>query len=329
MEALMTISDAIIGTIIGIIITAIFNAITQKREKNKIIKLNKLIKKSNITLKQNSTTRKEIMVDLEKNIQSLIKENSEYKIEIKQFRNRGIMRIGELAKIPSDFYFHKNDSIELASFWIDAYLITNFQFQQFVLESKEWNKESSNETKHLNVYYLLDWNGNDFPSGKKNHPVVWVNWLAAAAFCNWRSKKENFEICYPNIDNIQDRFYCNENSSGYRLPNRVEFEKSARGGKKSEYPWGDKIDSSDANFGNDIGLTTYVGRYPPNFKGVYDLCGNVKEWCNDWHGDSNKYKVFKSGSWASDKDELKCNKFSWLLPENTNPDFGFRCVRKT
>ncbi|MHA1539993.1 MAG: formylglycine-generating enzyme family protein [Alphaproteobacteria bacterium] len=82
-----------------------------------------------------------------------------------------------------------------------------------------------------------------------------------------------------------------------------------------------------AIYNNHKGDLTELGSYPPNTYGFYDMAGNVKEWCHDVLESDSEYKLFKGGSWGSEAYELSCAYTSWLLPQNTNHDFGFRCVR--
>ncbi len=235
----------------------------------------------------------------------------------------------------------------LDAFLIDVFPTTQGQFAGFVRECPEWAKDCG-RVRHGNVYYLFDWRGDSYPTGKRDHPVVWVNWMAAAAFCNWRSATEGLSSFYSEEDLNQDDVssgLCSIDSgaNGYRLPTDAQFERAARGGLVgSIYPWGNRINRHRANYGNFKAETSEVGAYAPNGLQLYDLSGNVKEWCQDWYAPripqlellanpmgpkDGQYKLFKGGSWGSHEEELACSFRGWLLPPNTNPDFGFRCVR--
>ena len=230
--------------------------------------------------------------------------------------------------------------IHINAFLIDDCPVTNNQFKQFVKDCPQWQKEAGID-RFFNTYYLYTWRkGLIYPKGKRDHPAVYMNWYAAAAYCNWRSRNEGFEECY---DEDND-FTCNFDANGYRLPTEAEFEKAARGGQETAlYPWGDTIDKSKGNYDNHIGDTTEIASYPPNGYGLYDMSGNIGHWCQDWFDpayyqsspDKNPtgpttgtHRVYKGGSWGNTDNYQRITCRFWMLPTNINPDFGFRCVRK-
>lgn len=138
------------------------------------------------------------------------------------------------------------------AFFMDVYEVTNADYLKFVLANPEWQKGNVQE----DIFYLEHWNGNDFPLWKADHPVTHVNWYAAMAYAQWVGK---------------------------RLPTEAEWEYAARGGLVGKkFPWGDEdIDETRANYDFTAGGTTPVGKYPSNGYGLYDMAGNVCEWCLD------------------------------------------------
>ena len=140
-------------------------------------------------------------------------------------------------------------------------------------------------------------------------PMVEVSWYGAASYCNWKSGQEGYESCY-NLSTWE----CDFSKHGYRLPTEAEREYAARGGEHSPYyrfGWGDTISHSQANYyadpcsySYDVSptegphpnwddgirpITSVVGSFSPNAYGLYDMTGNVWEWCNDWYDDYYYY----------------------------------------
>ena len=139
-------------------------------------------------------------------------------------------------------------------------------------------------------------------SGKaKDHPVYYVSWYEAVKWANARSEREGLAPCYTLGGKVyrtgQSAPDCNWSASGYRLATEAEWEKAARGGLSGQrYPWGNDIDCARANYNyyRCVDDTTPVGSYPPNGYGLYDMVGNVWEWCWDWY--SENYYLGSPGS---------------------------------
>jgi sulfatase modifying factor 1 len=120
--------------------------------------------------------------------------------------------------------------------------------------------------------------------GRGAHPLSGVNWYDAVKYCNWLSEKEGLTPCY----NVKGKLTeCDFSANGYRLPTEAEWEYAARGGQKSqgyEYVGGDNVDDVGWYEGNSGGQTHPVGQKQPNELGLYDMSGNMWEWCWDWYG---------------------------------------------
>jgi len=138
------------------------------------------------------------------------------------------------------------------------------------------------------------WDGNTFDvaAGKEDHPMARVTWYGAVAYCNWLSARDGRPNCYD-----LSTWECNFTANSYRLPTEAEWEYAARGGLEYyKYPWGNDandtskanwIDSGDPYESGSFPYTTPVGYYQANGYGLYDMVGNVWEWCNDRY--SNVY----------------------------------------
>ena len=179
----------------------------------------------------------------------------------------------KMVLIPAgEFQMGSNDSdtddeksvhtVYVDAFYMDVYEVTNAQYKQFVDANPQWGKDRIPSRYHHGSY-LNHWTGNSYPRGKGDHPVMWVSWYGAMAYARW---------------------------AGKRLPTEAEWEKAARGGLVGKrYPWGDSIDASKANHDKIAWGITAVGIYPSNGYGLYDMVGNVWEWCLDAY-DENFYK---------------------------------------
>ena len=160
-----------------------------------------------------------------------------------------------------------------------------------------------------------------------DHPVVQVSWNDATEFCKWLSKKEG---------------------RTYRLPTEAEWEFACRAGTTTVYSLGNTIFVNQANYdgntryrGGKTGVnrarTTPVGSFAPNAWGLYDMHGNVWEWCADWLApfgrgdvtdpvgpDKGLAKVMKGGSWYDEARHCRCAERGGLAPANRSFDIGFR-----
>ncbi len=221
------------------------------------------------------------------------------------------------------------------------------------------------------VYQWAITNGYSFDnagSGKAaNHPVQTVSWYDAVKWCNARSEKEGRVPAYYTDAGLSARYrtgqvepYANW-SSGYRLPTEAEWEKAARGGLSGKrFPWGDTITHSQANYYSysdyayDIsptrgyhpsyndGVTPYtspVGSFAANGYGLYDMAGNVFQWCWDWYGSyanvsqsdprgasSASDRVIRGGGWADYGWDCRSAVRCIFWPDSRYYGVGFRTV---
>jgi len=178
-----------------------------------------------------------------------------------------------------------------------------------------------------------------------NRPVENVIWYDAVEYCNRLSKKEGLTPCYSGRG---ENITCNWNANGYRLPTEAEWEYAARGGiNKDDYKYSGSNDIDEvAWYGKNSGKMTHdVGTKKANSLGIYDMSGNVWEWCWDWHdhfyysksprnnptgsdllGCFN-WRVFRGGGWFNLSEG--CTVFCRNSYYPDSPDFGcgFRVVR--
>jgi formylglycine-generating enzyme required for sulfatase activity len=179
-------------------------------------------------------------------------------------------------------------------------------------------------------------------------PVEQVSWFDAVAYCNARSQKEGLTPAYTIHG---EEVLWNPSADGYRLPTEAEWEYAARGGTRTPFSTGDNITTSQANYNGNypynehtLGIyrrkTTPVGSFTPNPWGLYDMHGNVNEWCWDWYGPygtenqdnpvgaaAGSFRVNRGGSWSSYAKYLRSAIRNYNMPSYRYGNRGFRLAR--
>ncbi len=259
--------------------------------------------------------------------------------------------IGKMVLVPTDTFsmgsnssldaFKPQHKVTISAFYMGVTEITNIEYKQFCDAT---NRAYPNVEEEL-TYFL----------NRPDYPVVNINWFDAIAYCNWRSEIEGLTPCY-NLSNGA----CDTTKTGYRLPSEAEWEMAARGkvfGK--QFPWGSDTFKSDscnhqnydgslkakmAVFENSHGPMP-VASFNPTGLGLYDMTGNVSEWCNDWYDaeyytgspqknpmgpGSGSEKASRGGDWRRSAEYLRVFHRDNKKPDSTSLLFyrGFRLVRR-
>jgi len=201
------------------------------------------------------------------------------------------------------------------AFYMDKHEVTNRRFARFV-KATGYRTEAERSGRRSGTW-RHPMEESDTLKGKGDWPVAQVSWDDAMAFCSW---------------------------AGKRLPTEAEWEKAARGGLEGKkYPWGDEEPRGRACYdrNSENARPDPVGKYAANGYGLFDMAGNVWEWCSDWY-QANYYKgsplknpagpssgtarVVRGGSWLFVGDALRCAGRFHYSPE-PGCCVGFRCVR--
>ena len=245
-------------------------------------------------------------------------------------------------------------NITVSAFYMDVNLVSYAQWQS--------------------VYFWATNHGYGFVdagAGKAaNHPVQTVDWYDCVKWSNARSQQAGLTPVYYTDAGFTQVYtngevtpYMNLSAAGYRLPTEAEWEKAARGGLSGQrFPWGNVItenlanyDGSTNSYSYDLGPNGYnaafadgvapytspVGYFAANGFGLYDMAGNVFEWCWDWYGTlygqptntnptgpaAGSYRVLRGGDWVDVAVSSRCADRNYYSPDVNDDLIGFRCVR--
>ncbi|KAA0259649.1 MAG: hypothetical protein EDM75_08215 [Chlorobiota bacterium] len=199
--------------------------------------------------------------------------------------------------------------------------------KKFEHDGKSWTKFEVAKIEATQELWesVMGSNPSNFKGSKK--PVEEVSWYDAVEFCNKLSEKEGLQKAYSGSgDNIK----CDFSANGYRLPTEAEWEYAARGGNQSkgyEYSGSSDLDDVGWYYDNSGRETKEVGRKQPNELGLYDMSGNVWEWCWDIYSDSGSNRVKRGGSWLDYADDCRVADRGNDDPDSRGDINGFRLVR--
>ncbi len=221
--------------------------------------------------------------------------------------------------------------VTLNSFYFGKYEVTNQDFKKFVDATGYVTDAEQPDTVRLKHglpprgTYQGSWkkykNGNPVPVGDSVKPVANISWFDAVEYLNWLSK---------------------ETGKKFRLPTEAEWEFAAKGGTKSKgfkYVGGDNLDEVAWFLGNSGNRSHNIGQKMPNELTIYDMAGNIREWCSDWYAETyykispeenpagperGTHRVLRGGSWGSEESRMRISYRNNEFPYNSAPGFGFR-----
>ncbi|MBP8066222.1 MAG: SUMF1/EgtB/PvdO family nonheme iron enzyme [Flavobacterium sp.] len=214
--------------------------------------------------------------------------------------------------------------------------VSSFEMAQYEVTVADWKAYTSANKINMPARPAWGW--------KDEFPITNITWTQAIDYCNWLSKANNLKPAYSKKG---DKYVCDFTADGFRLPTDAEWEYAAKGGQKSKkftYSGGNDLDLIAWYAANSEKAPKEIGTKLANELGLYDMSGNVWEWCWDYYSpiyhkvekrenptgpDRGEKRCIRGGSWDSSKleylDPAK-NQLNWN-PKTTNEFFGFRVVR--
>ncbi|MCL2720589.1 MAG: formylglycine-generating enzyme family protein [Treponema sp.] len=211
--------------------------------------------------------------------------------------------------------------------------VSSFNMGKFTVTQKEYQEVMGVNPSHFR---------------SENFPVEQVTWFDAIEYCIRRSQREGLTPAYTITNRVPATGHpitsatvtWNRNANGYRLPTEAEWEYACRAGTTTAYNTGNNITTSQANFSYSFGRTTPIRNYFPNVFGLYDMHGNVWEWCWDWYGfysfenttdpmgaSSGYFRVLRGGSFQISAANLRSACRGGNTPSARGFSSGFRIVR--
>ena len=253
---------------------------------------------------------------------------------------------------PESEVFISGRVLEIASFYMSNHEITRAEYKSIVGQI------------YPNYVIMFDKDGNELTDDEAGNNPVTINWYDTIVYCNKRSIKENLTPCYTisgsknpsdwgdvptSNDSTWAAVICDFTANGYRLPTEAEWEWAARGGENYKYAGGDTINDVAWCTGNTYG-TRDVKTKKANGYGLYDMTGNVNEWCWDFYDDTisiDTPATGKSSGFIPGIVPMRCLRgggwheaigsfyyiydrqryYPYYRDETDNADYGFRVVR--